>query len=203
MIARAAVKSPPARKQKTCANPECATKFVPAKLGQKVCGWACGLAIAPANQDRARKSLAQVERKEIKVRKEKLKSRAEHLREAQQAFNEFIRWRDQLAEHACISSGRPLDWSGNAVDAGHYRSVGSAPHLRFDERNCHAQSKQDNRFLSGNAVDYRIGLIARIGLAEVEALESDQSVKKYTVDDLKAIKAHYRALTRQLKGQAA
>lgn len=192
-------KSPPARKQKTCANPECATKFVPAKLGQKVCGWACGLAIAPANQEKARKSLAQVERKEIKVRKEKLKSRGDNLREAQQAFNEFIRWRDQLAGHACISSGRPLDWSGNAVDAGHYRSVGSAPHLRFDERNCHAQSKQDNRFLSGNAVDYRICLIARIGLAEVEALESDQSVKKYTIDDLKAIKAHYRALTRELK----
>ena len=196
-------KSPLARKQKTCANPECATKFVPAKLGQKVCGWACGLAIAPANQDRARKSLAQVERKEIKIRKEKLKNRGDHLREAQQSFNEFIRWRDQLAGHACISSGRPLDWSGNAVDAGHYRSVGSAPHLRFDERNCHAQSKQDNRFLSGNAVDYRIGLIARIGLAEVEALESDQSVKKYAVDDLKAIKAHYRALTRALKEQAA
>lgn len=200
MIAQAVRKSPPARKQKTCANPECATKFVPVKLGQKVCGWACGLAIAPANQDKAKKALADVGRREIKARKEKLKSRGEHMREAQQAFNEFIRWRDQLAGHACISSGRPLDWSGNAVDAGHYRSVGSAPHLRFDERNCHAQSKQDNRFLSGNAVDYRIGLIARIGLAEVEALESDQTVKKYTVDDLKAIKAHYRALTKELKG---
>lgn len=196
-------KCPPKRKTKACANPSCGSEFTPQRLGQKVCSPACGLAIAPANQDKARKSLAQVERKEIKVRKEKLKSRGDHLREAQQAFNEFIRWRDQLAGHACISSGRQLEWSGNAVDAGHYRSVGSAPHLRFDERNCHAQSKQDNRFLSGNAVDYRIGLIARIGLAEVEALESDQSVKKYTVDDLKAIKAHYRALTRALKEQAA
>jgi hypothetical protein len=203
LISPCADRKPPARKQKTCANPACGSEFVPARLGQKVCGYQCGLAIAPANQEKARKSLAQVERKEIKVRKEKLKSRGDYLREAQQCFNEFIRWRDQLAGHPCISSGRPLDWSGNAVDAGHYRSVGSAPHLRFDERNCHAQSKQDNRFLSGNAVDYRIGLIARIGLAEVEALESDQSVKKYTVDDLKAIKAHYRALTRALKEQAA
>jgi len=126
------------------------------------------------------------------------------MKDAQQAFNEFIRWRDQVAGHACISSGRPLDWSGNQTDAGHYRSVGSAPHLRFDERNCHAQSKQDNRFLSGNAVDYRIGLIARIGQAAVEALEADQSVKKYTIDDLKALTAHYRALTRELKrGEAA
>ena len=201
--AERAKKCPPKPKTKACSNPACRSAFTPQRLGQKVCGPACALVMAPANQDRARKSLAQVERKEIKVRKEKLKSRGDHLREAQQAFNEFIRWRDQLAGHACISSGRPLDWSGNAVDAGHYRSVGSAPHLRFDERNCHAQSKQDNRFLSGNAVDYRIGLIARIGLVEVEALESDQSVKKYTVDDLKAIKAHYRALTRALKEQAA
>ena len=97
-----------------------------------------------------------------------------------------------------------MDWSGNAVDAGHYRSVGSAPHLRFDERNCHAQSKQDNRFLSGNAVDYRIGLIARIGQEAVDALESDQSVRKYTVEEIKAIKAKYRAMTRELKkGEAA
>ncbi len=193
-----------ARKKKTCANPECAADFIPAQLGQKVCGWACGLAIKDVNQEKARKSLALVERREIKVRKEALKSRGDHMREAQQAFNEYIRTRDQAAGHLCISSGKPLDWSGNAVDAGHYRSVGSAPHLRFDERNCHAQSKQDNRFLSGNAVDYRIGLIARIGQEAVDALESDQSVRKYTVDEIKAIKAAYRAKTRELKkGQAA
>lgn len=203
MTGQAVKKSPPARKKKTCINPVCKVGFVPARLGQKVCGWACGLAIAPANQEKARKALDQIERKEIKARKEKLKSRGEHLREAQQAFNEYIRWRDQLAGHLCISSGKPLDWSGNAVDAGHYRSVGSAPHLRFDERNCHAQSKQDNRFLSGNAVDYRIGLIARIGQAAVDDLESDQSVKKYTVDELKEIKARYRAKTKELKGRAA
>lgn len=187
------------RKKKTCANTACAIQFVPAQLGQKVCGWACGLAIAPANQDRARKAIAQRDRQEIKVRKENLKSRSDHMRDTQQAFNEYIRWRDRVEGHACISSGRPLDWSGNQTDAGHYRSVGSAPHLRFDERNCHAQSKQDNRFLSGNAVDYRIGLIARIGLAAVEALEADQSVRKYTIEQLKELKDEYRAKTRSLR----
>lgn len=188
---------------KTCKNPACKTSFVPQRLGQAVCNYACGLAIKDVNEAKARKALADVGRKEIKAQKEKLKSRGDHMREAQVAFNSYIRLRDQLAGHACISSGKPLDWSGNAVDAGHYRSVGSAPHLRFDERNCHAQSKQDNRFLSGNAVDYRIGLIARIGLEAVDALEADQSVRKYTVDDLKAIKAHYRALARELKRATA
>lgn len=190
-------------KPKKCKNPACGISFTPQRLGQAVCSPKCGLAIKDVNQAKARKSLAQVERREIKIRKEKLKSRGEHMREAQQAFNEYIRTRDQAAGHLCISSGKPLDWSGNAVDAGHYRSVGSAPHLRFDERNCHAQSKQDNRFLSGNAVDYRIGLIARIGQEAVDALEADQSVRKYTVEQIKGIKAYYRAKTRELKRAAA
>lgn len=190
-------------KPKKCKNPACGISFPPQRLGQAVCSPKCGLAIKDINQAKARKSLAQVERREIKIRKEKLKSRGEHMREAQQAFNEYVRTRDQAAGHLCISSGKPLDWSGNAVDAGHYRSVGSAPHLRFDERNCHAQSKQDNRFLSGNAVDYRIGLIARIGQEAVDALEADQSVRKYTVEQIKGIKAYYRAKTRELKRAAA
>lgn len=188
---------------KKCRVPECGASFVPARLGQAVCSPACAILDAPKNLERARKAVAQIERHALKVRKEKLKSRSDYMRDAQKAFNEFIRVRDQLAGHACISSGRPLDWAGNAVDAGHYRSVGAAPHLRFDERNCHAQSKQDNRYLSGNAIDYRIGLIKRIGLLEVESLEADQSVRKYTIEDLKAITAEYRAKTRELKRKSA
>lgn len=193
----------PARPKK-CRVATCGASFVPSRMGQAVCSPACAMIDGPRHAPKASKALADIERKDIKVRKEKLKTRGDHMREAQQAFNAYIRARDQAAGHLCISSGKPLDWSGNAVDAGHYRSVGSAPHLRFDERNCHAQSKQDNRFLSGNAVDYRIGLIARIGQEAVDALEADQSVRKYTLDEIKAIKARYRAMTRQLKkGEAA
>lgn len=190
-------------KPKKCRVATCGATFTPARLGQAVCSPACALKDAPRNEQKAKKAIDQRDRREIKARKEKLKSRGDHMREAQQAFNEYIRARDQAAGHPCISSGKPLDWSGNAVDAGHYRSVGSAPHLRFDERNCHAQSKQDNRFLSGNAVDYRIGLIARIGQEAVDALEADQSVRKYTVEQIKGIKAYYRAKTRELKRAAA
>lgn len=191
------------RKPKKCQNPACCESFVPFRTGQNVCSPRCALAMKEVNQEKARKALSQLDRAEIKVRKEALKSRGDYMRDAQKAFNEFIRVRDQLAGHACISSGRPLDWAGNAVDAGHYRSVGAAPHLRFDERNCHAQSKQDNRYLSGNAIDYRIGLIKRIGLLAVEELEADQSVRKYTIEDLKAITAEYRAKTRELRRAAA
>jgi hypothetical protein len=88
---------------------------------------------------------------------------------------------------------------GGAVDAGHYRSRGSAPHLRFDERNVHAQRKQCNRYDSGNVVGYRIGLIERIGLEAVEALECDQTSRDHSIEALKAIKAKYSALARELE----
>lgn len=189
-------------KPKTCRNTECKAKFVPVRPLQIACGIRCALAIDAAKKAKDRKQADRKERAERKAAKEKLKPRGEYMREAQKAFNEFIRWRDRIAGHACISSGKPLDWESNSVDAGHYRSVGAAPHLRFNEANCHAQSKQDNRWLSGNAVDYRIGLISRIGLEAVESLEADNEPRKYTIADLQAIKAEYRAKTRELKREA-
>ena len=148
-------------------------------------------------------SAARIIRQEDAKRKEALKTRSDRMKEAQQAFNEFIRERDRQAGHPCISSGRALDWSGNAVDAGHYRSTGAASHLRFNEDNCHAQSKHDNQYLAGNAVDYRIGLVARIGLTRVQALECDNEPRKFSIDELLEIRNTYRAKTRQLKKERA
>lgn len=177
----------------------CRESFQPNNSMQVVCSPSCGLLMARQARERKEAQLAKEERKQTRERKQRLKTRGDYLREAQRSFNEFIRWRDRVAGHPCISSGRPLDWSGNAVDCGHYRSVGSAPHLRFDERNAHAQDKHDNRYLSGNAVDYRIGLIKRIGLEAVEALEADQEPRRHTIDDLQRIAKEYRAKTRELK----
>ena len=184
----------------------CKAEFVKQKMGQKVCGPECALSLAVSNRTKAEKvEITRARRAAAANRKasrEKLKTRGDHIREAQTAFNAFIRERDRLAGHPCISSGRPLDWSGNAVDAGHYRSRGSAPHLRFDERNCHAQSKQENRYASGNVTGYRLGLIARIGQEAVEALESDQEPRKYTVDELIELKQFYKAKLKALKEAA-
>lgn len=150
-------------------------------------------------QAKAVRMAGKVEKAEMRRRKEALKTRSDYLKEAQQAFNAFIRERDRQAGYACISSGRPLDWSGNRVDAGHYRSTGASPHLRFNEDNCHAQSKHDNQYLAGNAVDYRMALVARIGLARVEAIEADKSSPKWTAEDLRGIRDEYRAKAKELK----
>lgn len=172
----------------------CGKPFFPASSMQRVCRKASCATKWLAIQARA-------DRAKTKARKEAIKTIPQLLQECQREFNKFIRERDRMAGVVCISSGRPLDWSGNGVDAGHYRSVGSAPHLRFDERNCHAQSKHDNQWKSGNAVDYRMGLIKRIGLEAVEALEADNRIHKWTREELTAIRDTYRAKVRELKKQ--
>lgn len=183
------------RRTRKCAIKTCRAEFEPKSMLHKTCTPSCAEAFV--EQEKTRKL-----KRERQEGLAKLKKRSDWIREAQIAFNAFVRLRDRLAGHPCISSGRPLDWSGNAVDAGHYRSVGSAPHLRFNEDNCHAQSKHDNQWKSGNAVDYRIGLIARIGLARVEALEADNDPRKWTIDDLKAVKTMYQQKLKELRNAA-
>jgi hypothetical protein len=171
-------------------------QFEPRSISHRACKPECAQVLAAMKRQKD-------ERKADRERKQKLKTRGDWLKEAQVAFNAFIRERDRLAGHACISSGKPLDWSGNNVDAGHYRSRGSASHLRFDERNVHAQSKQENRYASGNATDYRIGLIARIGQAAVEALEADQESRDHSIPALRQIIATYKAKLAELRKEAA
>ncbi|NVZ45122.1 recombination protein NinG [Pseudomonas tolaasii] len=192
-------------KPKKCRVATCRASFVPSRMGQAVCSPACALIDAPRHAPKAKKALADIERKDIKVRKEKLKSRADHLREAQAAVNEYVRLRD--AHLPCIScDSTPNDsdlMTGSRWDAGHYRSVGACPELRFEPLNIHRQCVKCNRNLSGNAVEYRIRLVQRISAEKVAWLEGLHPACKYTVDEIKAIKAKYRAMTRELKRAAA
>jgi len=164
-------------------------------MTHKCCSPECAQAFALLERQRA-------DRKVLMAFRETHKKKGAHVAAAQKSFNAYIRARD--AGKNCISSGKPLplDVVGGGFDAGHYRSVGSAPHLRFHEDNVHGQSKHDNRHLSGNAVDFRLGLIARIGLARVDALEADQTPRHYSIDDLKAIKVLYDAKTKALRAIA-
>jgi hypothetical protein len=163
---------------------------------------ACSLSCAARFAKKQRLSKEKQERAQTKERKAALKRIPDLIKEAQIEFNRFVRERD--AGKPCICCGRPLGTGdiGGSFDAGHYRSTGSASHLRFDERNCHAQSKACNRWGAGRAVDYRIGLIARIGLAAVEALETDNTPHKWTREELIAIRDTYRAKVKELKETA-
>ena len=186
-------------KSKTCKA--CGTSFTPSRPLARACSVPCALSIGRAKTEKAQASKAKVERAE---HREKLKTVRETLpvlkKAAQKEFNAWVRARDE--KQPCISCGEPPpDFSQLHAgrDAGHYRSIGSASHVRFNEDNCHAQCVRCNQYKSGNAVDYRIGLVNRIGLDAVEALESINDVKKWTHDELRAIRATYSAKTKQLK----
>ena len=185
-------------KQKTCKS--CGAKFRPSLSTQKACGVQCALELAkkPENQAVARKAIAQRERQEIQVRKQKLKSRADYVKEAQAVFNQWVRLRDEA--QPCISCGRHHQ---GKYDAGHYRTTAACPELRFDPLNVHKQCSPCNTQLSGNIVEYRLELIRRIGQERVDWIEGPHEAKRYTIDDLKAIKAEYRAKIKHLKEQAA
>jgi hypothetical protein len=154
----------------------------------------CAQAQAVAKREKDEHAAKTEERKADAVKREKLKSRADWLREAQAEVNSFIRARD--ADLPCISCGR---YHQGQQHAGHYLSVGARPELRFEESNIHLQCQPCNVHLSGNLILYRKALIEKIGIDQVEWLEGHHEPKKYTIDELKEIKAHYRTLTRELK----
>jgi hypothetical protein len=143
--------------------------------------------------DRSRKAAEKKKRSDHRKAKEKLKTRSDWLRECQQAFNRYIRARDH--GKPCISCGRS---TGAKVNAGHYLTVGAHPELRFEPLNCHLQCEHCNCYLSGNLIRYRQKLIEVIGQDMVDWLEGPHEAKKYTIDDLKAIKAKYNALANEL-----
>ena len=182
-------------KPKTC--PCCKSAFMPARPLQRVCGPMC--ALEQTRQKKAKKAaaIAADERKATRVKLDALRTQPQLKALAQKAFNSWVRVRD--AGKPCISCGKPLDGTANTTDAGHYRSVGSAPHLRFDETNCHAQCKHCNQFLAGNVVAYRAGQIERIGPRALELLEADQTLRKYTREGLLEIAKHYNAEAKRLK----
>lgn len=157
-------------------------------MTHKACGPEC--AVELAQREKTAK-----QRKESREKREKLKTRSDHLREAQTVFNAFIRERDK--DMPCISCGR---FHQGSYDAGHYRSVGACPELRFNEDNVHRQCVPCNQHKSGNVVEFRIGLVARIGELRVAELERKHEPRKYTIDEAKAIKDEYRI---KLKGLTA
>jgi hypothetical protein len=174
---------------------QCGSTFSPWSSTQTVCGRTCAAKLVKVEKV--------AEKAKDRATRERLKTIPQLIAEAQKEFNAFIRERDK--EQPCICCGLPLGTGevGGAYDCGHYRSTGSAAHLRFDERNAHAQRKVCNRWGAGRAVDYRMGLIQRIGLEAVEALESDNDPVKWDRDTLRQIKVIYRAKVRELKKRNA
>ncbi|WP_339731432.1 recombination protein NinG [uncultured Pseudomonas sp.] len=196
MIARKPLKAV-SEKPKKCAVRTCRAPFIPKQSFEKWCSPDCAVLIIKAAEANKRLAFEQRERREIKVRKEKLKGRGDYAKTAQDAFNAYIRARD--AGQPCISCGTTADVQ---YCAGHYRTVGACPELRYEPLNVHRQcNKNCNLEKSGNIVEYRIRLVRKIGAEALAWLEGPHEPKKYTIEDLQQIAALYRLKLRELKKQ--
>lgn len=183
---------------KKCRNTACRSEFVPARPLQTACSVACAIALTQATKARQSREQDKQERAARRAARERIKSKGDYLRETQAAFNEWIRERDR--DLPCISCGR---FHQGQWHAGHYRTVGANPELRFNPLNVHKQCAPCNNHKSGDIVNYRINLVERIGVDQVEWLEGPHEPQRYTIEELKALKAKFRAMTRSLKGRAA
>lgn len=150
----------------------CGVEYVKQRIGQKTCSVACAIVLAKSQT-------AKTERRADREKRIKLKTRSDWLKDAQAVFNRWIRVRDD--GQPCISCGRN---SGAKMNAGHYRTVGSSPELRFNEENCHIQCEHCNSHLSGNIIEYRKRLIEKIGVDRVEWLEGKHEPLKLTIDEI-------------------
>jgi hypothetical protein len=174
-------------KEKKCR--QCKEKFTPSRPLQSVCGFEC--AVKKSKADTVKR-----EKKKHTEAKRRLKDndRSFQLKKTQQIFNKYVRLRDSC--DPCISCNRH---HAGQYHAGHYRTVGANPELRFDERNCHKQCSACNNHLSGNLVNYRINLIHRIGSEQVDELEGPHEPKRYTIEDLKEIQETYKHKIKELE----
>lgn len=160
-------------------------------MGQKVCSPGCAIRLAKSKTHARRNKQI---REETRKRKEALKTKSDYRREAQSAFNAYIRERDR--NRGCISCGTT---TAGQYHAGHYRTRKAAPQLAFDCLNVHKQCAQCNLYDSGNVSGFRLGLVAKLGEDRVLALEHNNASANHTTDYLKRLKAVFTKRTRHIK----
>ena len=133
--------------------------------------------------------------KQTKTRmKNDLKTTQDWLKETQTIFNKYVRLRDSGLN--CISCNLPP----KKKNCGHFYSQGGHSNVRFDEDNCHLQCEHCNTYLSGNLLNYQIGIQKRIGADKLIELQGRAHIeKKWSVEELKNIIEKYKLKVRELE----
>lgn len=170
----------------------CKNLFTKNKSTQSVCSVECSITIALKARDKILKTGMLKQKREDKVKRERLKSRSDWLKEAQTEVNKYVRLRD--SHLGCVSCDKPATWDGQ-WHASHFRSVGAASSVRFNLWNIHRSCSICNNWKSGNLSDYEPRLIAKIGKSKVDWLRSQNQLVSYSIEYLKRLKQvfHKRA----------
>lgn len=169
-----------------CKN--CKDKFEPIRFNHKFC----------LKDECIKAFVAEVKEKtwkETKTRmKNDLKTTQDWLKEAQSIFNKYIRLRDEGL--LCVS----CNTIPKKRNCGHFYSQGGHSNVRFDEDNCHLQCEHCNTYLSGNLLNYQIGIEKRIGAEKLIELQGKaHKEKKWSIEELKELIRVYKNKVKQLQ----
>jgi 5-methylcytosine-specific restriction endonuclease McrA len=109
------------------------------------------------------------------------------LKVAVKVFNAFIRTRDSddQGNFTCISCNKPKP--KEQLQAGHYFPAGQYGHLKFNENNVHGECIFCNYYSGDHLIKYRVNLINKLGLEEVEKLEAQAKVSGFKWDRFELI----------------
>lgn len=165
-------------RQKRCKV--CREYFTPRSSFAKACGPVCA-------QEYVRLEKAKKDRQERQKGLQALKTKRDYIKEAQKAWNSYVRARD-AGKPCCSCGATPGQVFGGSMDCSHYRSIGAAPHLRFHLHNAASACVKCNRWLGGNVVALRAGLVERIGEEKILALEANNAIRKFDQEYLLRIK---------------
>lgn len=194
----------------------CKAVFAPMKAMQQVCGFGCAIELGVAAKKKAQRMEQIKERRADKVKRESQKTRGQWLAEAKTAIQRFRRLDELSMGSGCMSCGRSQKevqgtdgWKpGGAWDGGHYMSKGARPELALEPLNIWLQCKSCNSGSHYHArkgytvnASFRVNLIERLGIHQVEWLEGPHEPNHYTVDELKTIKKHYQELAKELRSK--
>lgn len=188
---------------------------------KKQAKWPAGMKAICSPECGAKLALSLLEKEKKKQDKEFRKETARMKREFREDDNKWWKKKATTELHAwirnvrdkddpCISCGRydheinDAFICGGKWDAGHYLSKGGFEELRFEPLNIHKQCKSCNAGSSKYARkdktvrdEYRVRLINKIGIKQVEWLEGPHDPKRLRAADYKLIHEKYKMLNKQ------
>lgn len=174
-------------KQKKCK--QCGKSFTVYNSFTKVCGVDCAIAYGAKE---VKKQTVKAKRSAIKAFSDKDVPTLKRL--AQTVFNKYIRERDK--GKLCVSCGCVV--KEGMAHASHYKPVGGYSYLRFDESNVHVSCSRCNVFRAGNLSEYRVRILDRISIEDLERLEQPNQIKTWTAEELKQIIETYKQKIKEL-----
>lgn len=174
----------------------CKVKFTAEERGKRLHPECIEPWTAAFQEAQKRKAMAKqraekkVERAADRRKREEQKPRSKWLSECQAIVNKIVRLGALARGEGCFTCGAtPAQKFGGTYDAGHFRSVGSAPHLRFWMPQIRLQCIVCNRHKGGMALAFRRALVLERGNEWVEQLEAMQHVAKFDIPYLTRFKA--------------